>query len=104
MTAEPGLVNVAYSPLLAGGYTRPDKMPGEEYASAGNPARIAALTAVARETGATPNQVVLAWLMSDPVPMIPLVGASSVDQIQESLDAVELELSADQRARLEAAR
>jgi hypothetical protein len=37
MTAEPGLVNVAYSPLLAGVYTRPDKTPGEDYAAAGNP-------------------------------------------------------------------
>jgi predicted oxidoreductase len=39
VSAEPGLVNVAYSPLLAGGYTRPDKTPGEEYAAAGNAAR-----------------------------------------------------------------
>jgi aryl-alcohol dehydrogenase-like predicted oxidoreductase len=104
MTAEFGLVNVAYSPLLAGGYTRAERTPGEEYAAAGNRARLATLAAVARETGATPNQVVLAWLMGDPLPTIPLVGASSVDQLQESLDAVELELSADQRTRLDEAR
>ncbi len=104
MTAEPGLVNVAYSPLLAGGYTRPDKTPGEEYAAAGNAVRLRTLAAVALETGATRNQVVLAWLIGDPLPTIPLVGASSVDQLQESLDAVDLELSADQRARLDAAR
>jgi aryl-alcohol dehydrogenase-like predicted oxidoreductase len=48
--------------------------------------------------------VVLAWLMGDSLPTIPLVGASSVDQLQESLDAVDLELSADQRARLDEAR
>lgn len=47
-------MNVAYSPLLAGGYT-PDKPPGEEYATAGNAARLNALAAVARETGATRN-------------------------------------------------
>jgi len=104
MTAEPDLVNVAYSPLLAGGYTRPDKAPGEEYTAAGNAARLGALTEIARETDATPNQVVLAWLMGDSPPSIPLVGASSVDQLQESLDAVELTLSADQRARLDEAR
>jgi aryl-alcohol dehydrogenase-like predicted oxidoreductase len=103
LTAEPGLVNVAYSPLLAGGYTRPDKAPGGEYAAPGNAARLETLTEVARETGATRNQVVLAWLMSDSLPTIPLVGASSVDQLQESLDAVDLELSADQRARLDEA-
>jgi aryl-alcohol dehydrogenase-like predicted oxidoreductase len=42
--------------------------------------------------------------MGDSPPMIPLVGASSVEQLQESLDAVALELSADQRARLDEAR
>jgi aryl-alcohol dehydrogenase-like predicted oxidoreductase len=104
LSAEPGLVNVAYSPLLAGGYTRPDKPPGEEYAAAGNAARLQTLAAVARETGATPNQVVLAWLMSDPLPTIPLVGASSLDQLEESLDALDLRLSADQRTRLDEAR
>jgi len=104
VSAEPDLVNVAYSPLLAGGYTRPDKTPGEEYAAAGNAARLQTLAAVARETGATRNQVVLAWLIGDSLPTIPLVGASSVDQLQESLDAVDLELTADQRARLDAAR
>jgi aryl-alcohol dehydrogenase-like predicted oxidoreductase len=104
LTAEPGLVNVAYSPLLAGGYTRPDKTPGADYAAAGNAARLQTLSAVARETGATRNQVVLAWLMGDSVPTIPLVGASSVDQLQESLEAVDIELSADQRARLDDAR
>jgi aryl-alcohol dehydrogenase-like predicted oxidoreductase len=102
--AEPGLVTVAYSPLLAGGYTRPDKAPGEEYRAAGNEARLEALASVARETGATRNQVVLAWLMGGALPTIPLVGASSIDQLQESLDAIDLELSADQRARLDEAR
>jgi aryl-alcohol dehydrogenase-like predicted oxidoreductase len=48
--------------------------------------------------------VVLAWLIGAEVPMIPLVGASSVAQLDESLAAVDLELTADQRARLDAAR
>jgi len=103
MAAEPGLVNIAYSPLLGGGYTRPDRAPGPEYGAAGNAARLGTLAAVARETAATRNQVVLAWLMGGSPPTIPLVGASSVDQLQESLDAVDLELSGDQRARLDAA-
>ena len=36
--------------------------------------------------------------------MIPLVGASSVVQLEESLAAVDLELTTEQRARLDAAR
>ena len=58
---------------------------------------------MAGQTGATVNQVVLAWLIGGEVPMIPLVGASSVAQLDESLAAVDLELTADQRARLDAA-
>jgi aryl-alcohol dehydrogenase-like predicted oxidoreductase len=62
------------------------------------------LQEVAKEAGATVNQVVLAWLTGAEVPMIPLVGASSVAQLDESLAAVDLELSTGQRARLDAAR
>jgi aryl-alcohol dehydrogenase-like predicted oxidoreductase len=54
--------------------------------------------------GATVNQVVLAWLIGGQVPMIPLVGASSLAQLDESLAAVDLELTSEQRTRLDAAR
>ena len=47
--------------------------------------------------------MVLAWLMGGEVPVVPLVGASSVAQLDESLAAVDLELSAEQRTRLDAA-
>jgi aryl-alcohol dehydrogenase-like predicted oxidoreductase len=47
--------------------------------------------------------VVLAWLMGGELPVIPLVGASSVAQLEESLGAVDLELTAAQRARLDEA-
>ena len=59
---------------------------------------------MARDAGATVNQVVLAWLIGAQVPIIPLVGASSVAQLDESLAAVDLELTAQQRTRLDAAR
>ena len=70
---------------------------------AGTPLRLAALREVARETGATVNQVVLAWLIGGEIPVIPLVGASSVAQLEESIAAVDLELTAEQRARLDEA-
>jgi aryl-alcohol dehydrogenase-like predicted oxidoreductase len=58
---------------------------------------------VAKETGATLNQVVLAWQIGGELPVIPLAGASSVAQLEENLAAVDLELTPDQRARLDAA-
>ena len=48
--------------------------------------------------------MVLAWLIGAEIPMIPLVGASSAAQLEESLAAVDLELSPEQRARLDTAR
>jgi aryl-alcohol dehydrogenase-like predicted oxidoreductase len=107
LRAEPQLTMVVYASLLRGGYVRPDKLEAAEFAEfdhPGTPARLAALREVAKDVGATVNQVVLAWLIGGQIPMIPLVGASSVAQLDESLAAVDLELTAEQRARLDAAR
>jgi aryl-alcohol dehydrogenase-like predicted oxidoreductase len=107
LRAEPQLTMVAYSPLLKGGYVRQDRLDAAEFAEydhPGTPVRLAALREVAKDAGATVNQVVLAWLTGAPVPVIPLIGASSVAQLDESLAAVDLELTTDQRARLDAAR
>jgi aryl-alcohol dehydrogenase-like predicted oxidoreductase len=60
------------------------------------------LKSVAWDTGATANQVVLAWLMGGDTGD-PAGGASSVAQLDESLAAVDLELTAEQRARLDQA-
>ncbi|MET8768674.1 aldo/keto reductase [Streptomyces sp. NPDC004658] len=103
LRAEPELTLVAYSPLLTGAYTRADKPLPPDYDHPGTPARLAVLREVARETGATVNQVVLAWQLGGEPPVIPLVGASSVAQLDESLAAVDLELTGEQRARLDAA-
>ena len=100
---DPSLCLVAYSPLLNGSYGRADKPLDPGYRNAGTAARLTALAEVAAETGATRNQVVLAWLMGGQIPVIPLVGASSVAQLEESLAAVDLDLTQDQRAKLDAA-
>ncbi|WP_328817329.1 aldo/keto reductase [Nonomuraea cypriaca] len=59
------------------------------------------LRQVAEETGASVNQVVLAWQIGSRLPMIPLAGASSVAQLEENLAAVDLNLTEDQRSRLD---
>jgi aryl-alcohol dehydrogenase-like predicted oxidoreductase len=97
---------VAYAPLLKGGYARPGKLDAAEFAEYGHPGTpvgLAALREVAKDAGATVNQVVLAWLIGGQIPGIPLAGASSLAQLDESLAAVELELTAEQRSRLDAA-
>jgi aryl-alcohol dehydrogenase-like predicted oxidoreductase len=107
LRAEPQLTAVAYTSLMRGGYVRPEKLQAAEFAEydhPGTPARLAALREVAKDAGATVNQVVLAWLIGAQIPVIPVIGASSVTQLDENLAAADLELTAEQRARLNAAR
>ncbi|MCQ9130653.1 aldo/keto reductase [Streptomyces hilarionis] len=103
LRAEPGLTLVAYSPLLKGAYTRPDRPLPQDYDHPGTPPRLAVLREVARETGASVNQVVLAWQLGGELPIVPLAGASSPAQLEENLAAVGLELTGEQRSRLDAA-
>jgi aryl-alcohol dehydrogenase-like predicted oxidoreductase len=103
LRAEPGMTLVAYSPLLNGAYTRPDKDLDRSFAHPGTRARLEALGQVVKQTGATANQVVLAWLIGGELPVVPLIGASCLAQLDESLAAVDLQLSAEQRQLLDAA-
>jgi aryl-alcohol dehydrogenase-like predicted oxidoreductase len=94
-----GLHLLAYSPLLQGAYARGGRFSGE-YEHAANIARLAVLPEVARELDATPNQVVLAWLLASRPAVIPIPGASSVEQLDEQLGATELTLDEPTMTRL----
>ncbi|MFJ6386225.1 aldo/keto reductase [Streptomyces sp. NPDC091972] len=102
LRAEPALTLVAYSPLLKGAYAHPDRLPAD-FDHPGTPSRLKALTEVAKETGATVNQVVLSWQIGSDLPIVPLAGVSSLAQLEENLEAVDLELTGEQRARLDGA-
>lgn len=99
---RPSLTVVAYSPILQGAYVRPDKPLWDGFDHPTTRERVRVLHEVAAEIGATPNQVVLAWLLGGDTPVIPLIGASTVEQLDELLGAVDLELGDDVRARLDA--
>lgn len=101
--ARPPLTITAYSPLHQGAFTRDDKPMWAPMRHASNRERVRVLHDVAAEIGATPNQVALAWLLGGAVPVIPVVGISSVAQLEEALAAADLVLDADVRARLDAA-
>lgn len=64
------------------------------------PAVLAALDAVAAETGASLAQIALAWLAAQPAVTAPIASATSVAQVEELLGAMTLELSGDQLGRL----
>lgn len=61
---------------------------------------LAALDDVAAETRATQARVALAWISAQPGVTAPIASATSVEQLEELLGAMELELSAEQVARL----
>jgi diketogulonate reductase-like aldo/keto reductase len=48
-------------------------------------------------------QVALAWLRARPVPVIPIIGARKLSQLQDNLASLNLSLSADQVKALDAA-
>ena len=92
----------AYSPLINGGYGRADRPLEEAYDHPGTTRRLATLAEVARELGASRNQVVLAWLLGGDPPVWPIVGASTVDRLDEVMAARELKLDPELRRRLDA--
>lgn len=102
-TANPEVALLAYSPLLSGAYTVPDRAFPEQYLGPDTDARLAAIEHVARATGASANQVVLAWLMATTPTAIPLIAASSEAQLDDNLGALGVELSPDQLALLDSA-
>jgi 1-deoxyxylulose-5-phosphate synthase len=59
-----------------------------------------AVEAIARELGATPAQVALAWLLAQPDVTAPIVGASRPEQLEDSVQALDLHLSSEHLDRL----
>lgn len=62
---------------------------------------IAAVRAVAAETGASASQVALAWLLHKPAVTSVIFGARTEDQLRDNLKAADLRLSAAQLAALD---
>lgn len=100
---HPDMALWAYTPLLSGSYTRADKPLAAMYDHPGTTRRLAALDEIAAVTGTNRNQVVLAWLTGGNPAATPIVGVSTVEQLDDAVAGVSLELTTEQRARLDAA-
>jgi len=59
------------------------------------------LAEVARERGAPPAQVALAWLLHRPGVTAPIVGATRLEHLEDALAAADLDMSDDDMSRLE---
>jgi aryl-alcohol dehydrogenase-like predicted oxidoreductase len=114
LCADQGVGVLPYSPLARGLLTGTRKRGGSGVTSrAGNDpladtmyvdddfAVIDEVCAVAAEHDVSPAQVAIAWLLSKPSVTAPVVGATQLRHIDEAMGAVELELSEQERSRLE---
>lgn len=111
MAASLGLAVCAWGPLggglltgkyAAGGSGRLEE--GDRRLTERNHAIVAALSEVAEDAGVRPSQAALAWLRTrGPATTIPILGARTADQLEESLACLQVELSPDQLARLDEA-
>lgn len=96
---------IAYSTLLGGVYASetgdiPENYQPHQYDDALKRRKLSVLREIAAEVGATPNQVVIAWLTQNTPAMIALISSSSQERLQENLDADKVTLSAENIERL----
>ena len=64
---------------------------------------ISAVKSVSAQVGRSMAQVALAWLRHQTVPVIPIIGARKVSQLQDNLGSLDLMLSAEQLQSLDGA-
>ncbi|MCZ2857658.1 aldo/keto reductase [Blastococcus sp. VKM Ac-2987] len=84
--AAEGIAFIPWFPIATGDLAAPDSP----------------VAAIARELGATPSQVALAWLLQKSPVILPIPGTKSVDHLTENLGAAKLTLSDEDMTRLDA--
>ena len=87
---------MAYSPLLGGVYAREDRPVPIQYEGAVNEFRMKVLKEIANDLNVSLNAVILDWMMQSSPRVIPVVAASSVEQLEENLQALQVRLSKQQ--------
>lgn len=110
--ADQGVGVIPWSPLARGRLTRDfdattnrsetDAFGATLYHDDSDRHIIEAVAAVASERGVSRAQVALAWVLANPVVSAPIVGATKEHHLDDAVAAIELELSSDEIAQLEA--
>ena len=113
LCADQQLGVIPYNPLgggvLTGKYARDKELPPgsrldgyeqyrDRYLNAQMFDLVDDFVAAAQELGRTPAQLALAWVLAEPRVTAPILGARSLEQIKDSLQGVQLNLTAEQRA------
>ncbi|MGC5629286.1 aldo/keto reductase [Georgenia sp. Z1344] len=104
LSVRSGLTLLGYSPLLSGAYTRSERPIPEQYHTAALGPALLKLSEVASGAGLDAGQTVLAWMSQRVRPVLPVVGVSSVEQLEAAWQGVTTELGADALTALDDAR
>lgn len=113
MLDSEGLGLMVWSPLaggfLSGKYTRGGETDGRRAKFDFPPVdkeqaydAVDVMRDIADAKGVTVPQIALAWLLAKPAVSTIIIGAKRVDQLQDNLGAVDIELGAEEMARLDA--
>lgn len=109
---DQGLGVIPYSPLAAGFLTGKYRKEGpipesaraegivKRYFNDKDFALLEEVETLGNKRGKTILQMALGWLLTNPVVTSPIIGANTVEQLRESLDAVGLRLSKEEMATL----
>ena len=113
---ELGIGFVPYSPLgrgfLTGQFKSPEDIPADDYrrnaprfqgeAFATNLELVKAIEEMAADKGCTPAQLALAWVLAQGADIVPIPGTKRRTYLQDNLGALDVALSADELARIDA--
>jgi aryl-alcohol dehydrogenase-like predicted oxidoreductase len=113
---ELGVGFVAYSPLgrgfLSGRFSSPDELDADDFRRHGPRFQGKALTQnlglaakvreIAAEKGCTPGQLAIAWVLARGEDVVPIPGTKRRKYLEENLAAADVELTADDLARIDA--
>jgi aryl-alcohol dehydrogenase-like predicted oxidoreductase len=96
---------IAWSSQASGWFAGPDRasdavaMAGRRvYDTPDNRERYERAERLGRERGVSAGQIALAWVLEQPFPVIPVVGPRSVEHLQGNVAALDVRLSAAERA------
>jgi aryl-alcohol dehydrogenase-like predicted oxidoreductase len=108
LRAHDDLTLVAYSPILKGAYDDPAKRARADvfgpYAGADSDARLAAVAKLATEFGVSAGQAVLAWLRHQRDPRrVALIGPRTVEHYESAIASLDIDLTPQMLADLDAA-
>lgn len=94
-----GLAVAPYS-STANGYFGSHGSKGPAFQSEANLARLVRAESHAVQLGVTPNQIALAWLFNQPLPVVPIIGTKNAEHLEDAMGATAIHLSPEQLRRL----